>query len=82
MAGPHNGGFLSMCRGGIVQITLMKDPRAGRARLWGGSSMKDLVFEVILIVSLVVPVIATSMHPIKAIDVNRIDLLKKLRRRA
>ncbi len=45
-------------------------------------AVKDLVFELILIVSLVVPVIATSMQPIRAMNVNRIDLLRRLRRRA
>lgn len=44
--------------------------------------MKDLVFEIVLIASLVVPVIATSMQPIRAMDVNRNPLVKRLRRRA
>lgn len=42
--------------------------------------MKDLVFEIVLIVSLVVPVIATSMQPIRAMDAGRSGLFKKLRR--
>jgi len=71
-----------MSLGAIVQIHVDEGSARplGRA-FWGGSSVKDLVFEIVLIASLVVPVIATSMQPIRAMGVNRTPSFKKLRRR-
>jgi hypothetical protein len=58
------------------------DPRSREGCLLGEDlRVKDLVFELVLIVTIIVPVVATSMQPIRAMDINRTDLLKRLRRR-
>ncbi len=47
-----------------------------------GGSMKDLVIELILVAMIIVPVVADSLQPAKAIPDNRLVALGKLRRGA
>jgi len=44
--------------------------------------MKDLVIELILVATILVPLIADSLQPAKAHDAKRIAALRRLRRRA
>ena len=44
--------------------------------------MKDLVIELILVATILVPLIADSLQPAKALDAKRIAALRRLRRRA
>jgi hypothetical protein len=44
--------------------------------------MKDLVFELILVAAILVPLLADSLQPAKALNAKRIAALRKLRRGA
>ena len=42
--------------------------------------MKDLLIELILVAMIVMPLMADSLHPARAVHHNRLDALRKVRR--